>query len=134
MKPFAMHPKMSTIQGAFYPTGHAFVMFPDAATAQEAARQLEAIGIDGDHIMLLTPEVILRDIGKIDGLSHVALPSVGTEGATVHRYIEFAREGHHGLMIQSPSDAHTERVMSVLRELPFSYGQKYHLLAIEDLE
>ena len=134
MKTFAMHPKMSTIQGAFYPRGYAFVMFPDVATAEEAARQLEASGIDGEHIMLLTPEVILRDIGKIDGLSHVALPSVGTEGATVHRYIEFAREGHHGLMIKSPSDEHTERVMSVVRELPFSYGQKYHLLAIEDLE
>ena len=84
--------------------------------------------------MMLTPAVILREIGKIDGESQVALPSVGTEGATVHRYIEFASEGHHALMIKSPSDAHTERVMSVVRELPFSYGQKYHMLAIEDLE
>ena len=134
MKPFAMDPKMTTIQDVFYPTGYAFLMFPDAATTEEAARQLEASGIDGDDIMLLTPTVILRDIGKIDGESQVALPSVGTEGATVHRYIEFAREGHHALMIKSPSDTHTERVMSVVRKLPFSYGQKYHMLAIEDLE
>ena len=134
MQAFQMTSKMSTMQGVFYPTGYAFLMFPGAEEAEQAARQLEEAGFNGQDIMLLTPEVILREIGRIDGESSVALPSVGTEGATVHKFIDFAREGHHALMVKAPSDKDTERVMAVVRELPFSYGQKYHMLAIEDLE
>lgn len=134
MRTFQISPKMSTMQGVFYPTGYAFLMFPDAQEAENAARKLEESGFGEQDIMLLTPDVILRDIGKIDGESSVALPSVGTEGATVRKYIDFAREGHYALMVRAPSDKDTERVMSVVRELPFSYGQKYHMLAIEDLE
>jgi hypothetical protein len=131
---FVMTPKMSTLQGVFYPTGYAFLMFPDAENAEEAARELEAANFDDQDIMLLTPELILREIGKIDGESSIALPSVGTEGATVRKYIDLAREGHHALMVKAPSDKESERMMSIVRKLPFSYGQKYHMLAIEDLE
>lgn len=134
MKAFVMTPKMSTLQGVFYPTGYAFLMFPDAENAEEAARELEAANFDGQDIMLLTPELILREIGKIDGESSIELPSVGTEGATVRKYIDLAREGHHALMVKVPSDEDAQRMMAIVRELPFSYGQKYHLLAIEDLE
>lgn len=129
-----MNPKMTTIQGVFYPTGYALVMFPDAENAENAGKKLEQAGFDEQSIMYLTPPVILREIGRIDGESSVELPSVGTEGATVSKYINLAREGHHALMVKAPSDDDSERLMSVVRELPFSYAQKYHMLAIEDLE
>ena len=134
MKTFSMDPKMTTIQGVFYPTGYAFIMFPDAENAEKAAQKLETVGFGGQNVMLLTPEVILQEIGKVDGESTVPLPSVGTEGATVHKYIDLARDGHHALMVKAPSDKDSERLMSIIREFPFSYGQKYHMLAIEDLE
>ena len=134
MQPFLMNSKMTTMQGVFYPTGYAFVMFPDAQCAEEAAKKIEQAGFDDQHVMFLTPSVILREIGRIDGESSVELPSVGTEGATVHKYINLAREGHHALMVKAPSDDDSERLMAVVRELPFSYAQKYHMLAIEDLE
>ena len=134
MQPFLMTSKMTTIQGVFYPTGYAFVMFPDAEIAEDAGQKIEQAGFSDQHVMFLTPSVILREIGRIDGESSVELPSVGTEGATVHKYINLAREGHHALMIKAPSDDDSERLMSVVRELPFSYAQKYHMLAIEDLE
>ena len=82
MRTFQISPKMSTMQGVFYPTGYAFLMFPDAQEAENAARKLEESGFGEQDIMLLTPDVILREIGNIDGESSVALPSVGTEGAT----------------------------------------------------
>jgi hypothetical protein len=129
-----MDSKMTTMQGVFYPTGYAFVMFPDADNAEQAARELEAAGFRDEDVMLLTPPVILKEIGKIDGESTVALPSVGTEGATVHKYIDLAREGHHALMVKAPSDKDSERLMAIVRKFPFSYGQKYHMLAMEDLE
>ncbi len=104
MKTFSMDPKMTTIQGVFYPTGYAFIMFPDAENAEKAAQKLETAGFGGQNVMLLTPEVILQEIGKVDGKSTVPLPSVGTEGATVHKYIDLARDGHHALMVKAPSD------------------------------
>ncbi|CAN5214042.1 hypothetical protein BH10PSE16_BH10PSE16_19300 [soil metagenome] len=134
MKAFLMDPKMTTIQGVFYPRGYAFVMFPDAENAEKAAMELESAGFSGQNIMLLTPQVILREIGKVDGESSAALPSVGTEGATVQKYVNLAHDGHHALMVKTPSDEDLERLMAVVREFPFSYGQKYHMLAIEDLE
>jgi len=129
-----MTPKMTTLQGVFYPTGYAFLMFPDAGNAEQAGRELEAAGFGEQDVMLLTPQDILKEIGGIDGESTLTMPSVGTEGATVRKYIDLAREGHHALMVKAPSDNDSERVMSIVRNLPFSYGQKYHMLAIEDLE
>lgn len=134
MQSFLMDPKMSTMQGVFYPTGYAFLMFPDVKTTEDVAQKLESSGFNSQDVMLLKPAEILREIGKIDGDSSVELPSVGTEGATVQKYINLARDGHHALMVKAPSDADAERLMTVVREFPFSYGQKYHMLAIEDLE
>ncbi|MDB5868758.1 MAG: hypothetical protein JWP96_1090 [Polaromonas sp.] len=134
MQAFSMTSKMTTIQGVFYPTGYAFVMFPDGESAEKAASELEATGFDSQDVMLLTPEQILRDIGRVEGDSTVPLPSVGTEGATVRKYIDFALDGHHALMVKAPSDKESEHMMSVIRKYPFSYGQKYHMLAMEDLE
>lgn len=134
MKTFSLLPKMLTLTGVFYPTGYAFIMFPEGDQAGQAARELEESGFDGEAIMLLEPDTILREIGKVDGDSDVMLPSVGTEGATVQKYVALAREGQHALMVHAPSEKETERVMTVVRKQPFSYAQKYHMLAMEDLE
>jgi hypothetical protein len=131
MKNFELTKKMISMGGVFYPTGYAFIMFPDAEDAKNIAHELETAS---DGVMLLTPENILEDIGKADGHSEVNLPRVGTEGATVHKYIDLAREGHHALMIPVPSKDATEHIMEIVRTVPFSYAQKYHSLAIEDLE
>ena len=134
MQAFQMTSKMTSLGGTFYPTGYAVVLFPNAEHAKKAAAELEAAGFESESIMELTPSVILRNIGQLKGDEAVALPSVGTEGATVQKYINLAREGHHGLMVKAPSDDDSERMMAVVRKFPFSYGQKYHMLAIEDLE
>ena len=134
MKQFAMDPKMLTLSGVFYPTGYAVIMFPDANQAEQATRELVSGGYDSEAIMLLPPNTILREIGRVNGDSDVDLPSVGTEGATVQKYVKLARQGQHGIMVHAASDKDTERVMSVVRTLPFSYAQKYHMLAMEDLE
>ena len=131
MKQFELIKKMISMGGTFYPTGYAFIMFPDVEDAKQVAQELE---VSNDGVMLLTPEEILADIGHADGHSEMHLPRVGTEGATVHKYVDLAREGHHALMIPVPNKDTTERIMQVVRKVPFSYAQKYHSLAIEDLE
>jgi len=131
MKHFELTKKMIGMGGTFYPTGYAFIMFPDAEDAKQVAHELE---VSSDGVMLLTPEDIIKDISHADGHSEMLLPRVGTEGATVHKYVDLAREGHHALMIPVPNKDVTERIMEVVRKVPFSYAQKYHSLAIEDLE
>lgn len=135
MKDFELTPKMLTMSGVFYPTGYAFILFPDLEDAMRVARELEAeLKMGSDGIMLLTPDAILTQIGKADDQSDVELPSLGTEGATVRKYVDLAREGHYALMIPTPSQEATERIMAVVRQVPFSYAQRYHMLVIEDLE
>jgi hypothetical protein len=134
MENFTLTKKMLTISGVFYPTGYVFIMFPNANDAAQVAAEISAYADPQEQPMLLTPQNILREIGKLDGDSDIALPSVGTEGATVNKYIQLARLGHHAVMAKVSSDEYADRVMVAVRKVSFSYGQRYHLLAIEDLE
>ncbi len=133
MKPFAMERSMRTIGGAFYPTGYAVLMLGPDEDLEEISRKLEHAGFDSHRVMHLPPQVILRDIGRMQGESDLPLPSVGTEGKTVSRFVELAREGYQGVMVPAPKDEDTERLMQALQGVPMAYGQKYHMLAIEDL-
>lgn len=132
MKKFELTPHMQTMGGTFYPTGYVFIMFADAEDAAQVAREVdEALG---GEVMLLDPATIERDIGQVKGGSDVPLPSVGTEGATVLKYVQFAREGHHAVMAKVSSSEQAERIMAAARKAPFSYAQRYHMMAMEDLE
>ena len=145
MQDFKLTPDMLTLGGVFYPRGYAFIMFLTAQNAELAGSEIASQPVrqtdekkggenDAASVMRLSPATVLRDIGKINGESDVALPSVGTEGATVRKYVDLARQGHHALMVRVSSDEEAERLMMVARREHFSYAQRYHLLAIEDLE
>ena len=128
MKPLEITSSMRTLGGVFYPKGYAFVMFPSAEGAQHVASQ------NFDDAMVLTPRQVLFDVGQVKDDSDVELPPVGTEGATVRKFIDLARQGHHAVMVKIDSDEEAERLMVAARAAAFSYGQRYHLLAMEDLE
>ena len=133
MTDFKVPPSMLTFGGAFYPKGYMFIMFPAEKDAQQVAAALNHWS-DKPDVQHLSPATVLREIGKVDGDTDVELPAVGTEGATVHKYVQLARQGNCALMIKADSDEIAERVMIEVRKVTFSYGQRYHLLAIEDLE
>ncbi len=133
MKPFAMERSMRTMGGSFYPTGYAVLMFRPDQDLNDISQKLEKAGFEGQRLLLLTPQAILRDIGKLHGEADTPMPSVGTEGKTVSRFVELAQSGHQGLMVPAPKDEDTERLMQALQGTPIAYGQKYHILAIEDL-
>lgn len=134
MKTIDITPDMFTMSGVFYPKGYAFVMFPNAQDAEQVAKELGVSLAANGELRLLSPQAVLRDIGKIEGEeAEVTLPSIGTEAATVVKYINLARQGNHAVMVRVGSDEETEQVMKAVRKVPFSYAQRYHLLAIEDL-
>ena len=130
MKEFELTSKMLTLSGVFYPRGHAVIMFPSEADARKVA---EDLGAAASEAMLIPPQTMLREIGKVDGDDDSAMPDVGTESATVMKYLVLARQGHHALMLHVDGDEEKERLMVAVRKTPFSYAQLYHLLAMEDL-
>lgn len=134
MKPFSLEPGMLTIRGVFYPTGYLFVMLPTVQDAEKLSAALQAIGYDSEEEpMLATSEAILEQIAPTVRQEDHPLPSVGTEGATVHEYEKLARKGHCGVLIHAPTGDDTERVMEAVHKVPFSYAQKYRRLVIEDM-
>src|SRR5687768_17092493 len=95
MKAFQLDSSMRTMRGVFYPTGWLVLMFPGEQQARDAAKQLSDNGFAGD-VLLVTPEDFRRDIVGSTGDDDM-LPSAGTEGDTVRKFAQFARDGHHGL-------------------------------------
>lgn len=134
MKPFSLDPSMTAkIGGAFYPTGHSFVMFPSADDARKVAQALTDKGTSGDDIYLLPPEIVLSQITPTASDADNPLPSAGTEGATVRAYTKLAREGHTGLLIKTEDSDDADMLMDVVKTVPYSIAQRYRMLVIEDL-
>ena len=81
----------------------------------------------------LPPASILSQITPTVADSDNPLPSAGSEGATVRAYTKLAREGHHGLLVETPDGESAEWLMSAARKVPYSMAQRYRKLVIEDL-
>jgi len=134
MKHFTLEPDMTAaIGGAFYPTGHSMVMFPDAGDASRVGHRLIDNGVSGDDIYLIPPDTVLKEIASTVNEADNPLPSAGTDGATVRAYTKLAREGHTGLLVRTKNDEAAERLMEVVRTVPYSIAQRYRRLVIEDL-
>lgn len=134
MKHFNLDPHMTAaVGGAFYPTGHTIVMFPDAKEASRVGHLLLEDGFSGDEIYLIPPHVVLEQITPTVRETDSTLPSAGTDAATVRAYTKLAREGHTALLVKTRDEAAASRLMRHVRTAPFSIAQRYRLLVIEDL-
>ncbi len=134
MKPFALDPSMiAKLGGAFYPTGHSFVMFPNADDARQIAQKLLESGLSGDDIYLIPPETVLSQITPTVSGADDPLPSAGTEGATVRAYTKLAQDGHTALLIRTEDGDDADEVMEIVKTVPYSIAQRYRMLVIEDL-
>ena len=130
---FSLDPSMiATIGGAFYPTGYSMVMFPDEATAVSVGSELSS-KMPESQVLMLTPSVIFSQITPTVSDADDPLPSAGTEGATVRAYTKLAKEGHHGLLVETPDENVAEKMMETVRRFPYSIAQRYRMLVIEDL-
>lgn len=101
MKPFVMDRKMRTLGGAFYPTGWVVVMV-QAHDVDRLGEELAQQTARPEDVLHLAPEVLMRELGGSVGESDLPLPSVGTEGQSVRKYLALARQGLHGLMVHGP--------------------------------
>jgi hypothetical protein len=134
MKHFTLEPGMrSSIGGAFYPTGYSMVMFPSAEDADRIGHRLIEKGMSGDEVYLLPAQTVLAEIAPTAKTSDNPLPSAGTDAATVRAYTKLARDGHTGLLVRTRDGAAAERLMELVRTVPYSIAQRYRTLVIEDL-
>lgn len=134
MNQFHIEPSMlATFGGAFYPTGYSMVMFPDAKDAARVGQQLIDAGFDAQDVMLVPPAIVLSQITPTVSGADDPLPSAGTEGATVRALTELAQKGHAGLLVKTHDEDTADRMMKVVREVPYSMAQRYRALVIEDL-
>jgi hypothetical protein len=134
MTPFSLDRKMLTLGGVFYPTGYIMAMLPDRDSAAGVAMALE--GQPGSaEISLVEPAEVISVIGAtVKGTDDGSdLPSAGTEAATVREYVELAKKGHYGLLINVANDEQSQRALEALQTHNFSYAQRYHLLVMEDI-
>jgi hypothetical protein len=123
---------LATLGGAFYPDGYSMVMFPEEASAISVATELSQQKPEV-QIFHLPPASILSQITPTVADADNPLPSAGSEGATVRAYSKLAREGHHGLLVETPDGESAEWLMSAVRKVPYSMAQRYRKLVIEDL-
>ncbi|MDB5829863.1 MAG: hypothetical protein JWQ73_4083 [Variovorax sp.] len=134
MNQFHLEPSMTTtFGGTFYPSGYSMVMFPDANDAARIGKQLVDAGFDDQDVMLVPAAIVLSQITPTVSGADDPLPSAGTEGATVRALTELARKGHAGLLVKTDDEDVAERLMKLVREVPYSMAQRYRALVIEDL-
>jgi len=134
MKNFYLEPRMrATIGGAFYPSGYSIVMFPSAEDANRIGHKLIEKGVSGDEIYLIPPATLLAEITPTVTEADDPLPSAGTDAATVRAYTKLAREGHTALLVKTKNEDEANRVMELVRTVPYSIAQRYRTLVIEDL-
>ena len=132
MRAFRLDSDMTTMRGTFYPTGWMVLMFPGEQESHDAAKLLAREGIAEDAMMFLTPADVRQHLGGATGDDHI-IPSAGTEGDTVRKIVACAAKGHHGLMVHVPHQQDADKVTSLLKDAPISYGQRYRKLVIEDI-
>lgn len=134
MKPFSLDSDMTAlISGVFYPTDHSMVMFPDENDAKTVGERLRAEAIGDGEVYFIPADIILSQITPTTEGGDDPLPSVGTDGATVRAYTELARKGHVALLVKTPDAEIAEKLMKVVRTVPYSIAQRYRMLVIEDL-
>lgn len=116
--------------GVYYPRGHVFAMFRDAAAAQAAAQALGALaGVGG--VQVVGSQAIVEQFGaraaEVGGA-----PSVGREDQFMRRFVELAGQGLHGVLVDV-GDADTDAIAQALQRGGAVLGYHYRALVIEEL-
>lgn len=119
--------------GIFYPSGWTVVAFATEDAAQRVRRDLLTGGYSEDDCRMLRPEqVIPAAKGQLNDAGFLA--QLGMADDMVARHLAAAKRGGTFLVIYAPSDPEAERVMTVVRRVPFDFAHRYRRLAIEELK
>jgi hypothetical protein len=118
--------------GAFYPTGHTVVAFNEARDAQQVLQSLRGLGKAFEGSIYLSSQQMER-LAEHNLAEAGVIASMGTSLTTVQAFLDVARKGASFLILATPDDQTTEQAMEAVHRVPFMLAQRYHALAIEDM-
>lgn len=127
---FTPEPAHFTMSGAYYPTGHVFAMFADLPAAESAAAAIAGIEGIGTPRMATAPAIAQAFAKRADDVG--GMPSVGREDQFTLRFVELARAGKPGLLIDVGS-ADLGALSDALKAAGAVLAYHYHTLVIEEL-
>ena len=130
MAAFTADPKHFTVAGAYYPTDHVFAMVADAAAAQAGAARMADVP-DVGAVQLAEPGALQQTFAK-RAADVGGAPSVGREDQFMLRFVELARGGKAGLLIEV-GRADTEALSAALAASGAVLAYYYRTLVIEEL-
>ncbi len=128
--PFTPDPADFTMGGAYYPTGHVFAMFADAPAAQRGADAITAIA--GIGAAQRVPAAAIEQAFAQRAADVGGIPSVEREDQFMLRFVELARGGKPGLLIDAGT-ADTRALGDALRSAGAVLAYHYRTLVIEEL-
>ena len=115
----------------FYPRGHVFSMLVDATAAEAAAARLAQVKGVG-AIDVVPREAIMEAMHEGAQKAGDGMPSVGREHQFMLRFVELARAGRCGLLVEV-ANAKNEDIADVLATQRVELAYLYGLLVIEEL-
>ena len=125
--------KLPTEFGIFYPTGWIVVAFPETRSAEQVRSDLLTGGYDEEECRLVrSDEVIPAARHQLDDSSW--LGRLGKADEMLQRHLAAARRGSAFLVIFAPTDDEAERVMKVVRRVPFDFAHRYRRFAIQEMQ
>ncbi len=128
-----MTQEMPSDFGAFYPMGHAVVAFPKAASARKVRKDLLSGGYDERDLLHYDAKKAAQSLkNNLQIIGVLAL--VGSTDNVLRRLAKLADQGCDFLLVHAATREEVDRVMNVVRCVPFRIAQKFHRFAIEDLK
>ena len=125
--------KLPTEFGIFYPTGWVVVAFQDMQSAEQVRGDLFSGGYDEEECRLVRcDQVIPSAREQLDDAGWLA--RLGKADEMVSRQLAAAQRGSAFLLIYAPTDEEAERVMRVVRRVPFEFGHRYRRFAIQEMK
>jgi hypothetical protein len=125
--------KLPTEFGIFYPTGWMVVAFQDIPGAEQVRRDLFSGGYDEEECKLVRCDQVipsareqLEDAGWLGRL--------GKADEMLGRQLAAAKAGSAFLVVYAPTDEEAERVMRVVRRVPFEFAHRYRRFAIQEMK
>ena len=118
--------------GAFYPTGHLVVAFNEARDAQQVLQSLRGLGTAFDGSVYLSAQQMER-LAEHNLAEAGVIASMGTSLTTVQAFLDVAKQGASFLILPTADDETTQQAMDAIHRVPFMLAQRYHSLAIEDM-
>ena len=118
--------------GAFYPTGHTVVAFNQATDAQAVLQKLLSLGdAFAGSVYLSAGQMVTLAEHNLTEVGVIA--SMGTSVTTVQAFLNVAKQGASFLILTTPDDPTMQQALDAIHKVPFMLAQRYHALAIEDI-